>query len=158
MSIRKSIDKILEISLVSLMALMTINVLWQVLSRFLGISMSFTDELARYLLIWVGILGAGYVTGKNMHLAIDLLPQRLGDNDPRKGALLNAGIYLLICLFAFFAMVIGGFRLVYVTQTLGQLSPAMDLPISIVYMVVPLSGLVIMYYSLMDLLEELKKR
>ena len=36
-----------------------------------------TDELAGYLLIWVGLLGAAYVSGKNEHLAIDLLLQHM---------------------------------------------------------------------------------
>ncbi|WP_316931840.1 TRAP transporter small permease [Parabacteroides distasonis] len=52
--------------------------LWQVLSRYILVSpSSVTDELAGYLLIWVGLLGAAYVSGKNEHLAIDLLLQHL---------------------------------------------------------------------------------
>ena len=50
--------------------------MWQVLTRFvLGNPSSFTDELARYLLIWVGLFGAAYAIGKRTHLAIDLLPR-----------------------------------------------------------------------------------
>ena len=55
MHFRNTIDKILANALVVLMAVMTLNVLWQVISRFLlGSPSSFTDELARYLLIWIG--------------------------------------------------------------------------------------------------------
>ena len=74
----KKINLILEKVLVFLMGLMVINVLWQVVSRYMPIlPNSFTDELARYLLIWVGILCAAYATGKHMHLALDLLPEKL---------------------------------------------------------------------------------
>ena len=77
MQLRKTIDKILAHFLVIIMAVMVVNVLWQVASRFIiGTPSSFTDELARYLMIWIGILGAAYVSGRNMHVAIDVLPRR----------------------------------------------------------------------------------
>ena len=75
---RKIIDKGLELSLIFLMAFLVVDVLWQVLSRYILVSpSSVTDELAGYLLIWVGLLGAAYVSGKNEHLAIDLLLQHI---------------------------------------------------------------------------------
>ena len=56
---RKIIDKGLELSLIFLMAFLVVDVLWQVLSRYILVSpSSVTDELAGYLLIWVGLLGA----------------------------------------------------------------------------------------------------
>ena len=62
MKLRAHIDSILEKILVVIMSMMVINVLWQVFSRYvLANPSSFTDELARYLMIWVGVLGAAYV-------------------------------------------------------------------------------------------------
>jgi TRAP-type C4-dicarboxylate transport system permease small subunit len=56
---------------------MVINVLWQVFSRyFTDNPSSFTDELARYLMMWLGILGAAYVGGRNEHVAIDFFCQK----------------------------------------------------------------------------------
>ena len=58
--------------------LMVLNVTWQVLSRYIVQNpSSFTDELSRYMLVWLGMLGAAYVAGKDQHIAIDLLPSRL---------------------------------------------------------------------------------
>jgi len=118
MLLRKKIDKTLANFLVIIMTLMVINVLWQVASRFiLGSPSSFTDELARYLMIWIGILGAAYVS----------------------------------CLTA---MVIGGSRLVYITYVLEQNSPALHVPLAIVYIVIPISGLLIIYYKISDILKK----
>ena len=62
MILRSKIDKILGSTLAFIMAVMVINVLWQVFTRFIiGTPSSFTDELARYLMIWVGVLGAAYM-------------------------------------------------------------------------------------------------
>ena len=143
MQLRKTIDKILANFLVIIMAVMVLNVLWQVASRFiLGSPSSFTDELARYLMIWVGILGAAYVSGRNMHVAIDVLPTRL--SPPMQKRLMFI-VRVLIILFCLLAMVIGGSRLVYITYVLGQNSPALQVPLAVVYAVIPISGLLIIY-------------
>jgi len=145
---RKKIDKILANFLVLIMTVMVLNVLWQVFSRFiLGSPSSFTDELARYLMIWVGILGAAYVAGKNMHVAIDVLPSRLSPTVQKRLRIL---VGLLIILFCVTVMVIGGSRLVYITHFLDQKSPALQVPLSIVYLVIPISGLLIIYYKVSD--------
>ncbi len=152
MNIRDRIDKILANFLVVIMAVMVLNVLWQVASRFLlGTPSSFTDELARYLMIWVGILGAAYVSGKNMHVAIDVLPSRLSEGTQKK---LKLVVRLLIILFCLTAMVIGGSRLVYITYVLDQNSAALQVPLAVVYMVIPISGLLIIYYKISDILKK----
>jgi len=133
------------------MTAMVLNVLWQVASRFILQSpSSFTDELARYLMIWVGILGAAYVAGQNMHVAIDVLPRRLSPETQKK---LTFFVRLLIILFALGALVVGGLRLVYITHVLDQNSPALQVPLSVVYAVIPISGLLIIYYKISDILK-----
>lgn len=151
MELRKKVDQILASTLVLIMAIMTINVLWQVFSRYvLGTPSSFTDELARYLMIWIGILGAAYVSGRNMHVAIDVLPARAGNKTQK---LLKQVVRIAIVLFCLFGLVIGGSRLVYTTYVLEQYSPALRLPLAFVYLVIPLSGLVIIYYKISDMLK-----
>ena len=152
MQLRKTIDKILANFLVIIMAVMVINVLWQVASRFIiGTPSSFTDELARYLMIWIGILGAAYVSGRNMHVAIDVLPRRF--NVPIQQGLILM-VRLLFILFCMVAMVIGGSRLVYITYVLGQNSPALQVPLAVVYAVIPISGMLIIYYKMSDILKK----
>ena len=149
---RKHIDYILEKTLISIRGIMVINVLWQVFSRYILKSpSSWTDELARFLLIWLGLLGAAYATGKKMHLAIDLLPMSL---EGKKADRLNVVIQIIVLLFALFAMVLGGMRLVYITLILEQTSAAMSVPLWIVYLVIPISGILIVYYSILNMKKE----
>ena len=78
--LKEIIDKVLAWIVIVVMAVLVIDVLWQVFTRFiLRDPSSFTEELARYLMIWVGLLGAAYAAGKRMHLAVDLLPTKLYD-------------------------------------------------------------------------------
>ena len=146
---RNKIDSVLGKTLVLIMSVMVINVLWQVFTRYVtGNPSSFTDELARYLMIWIGVLGAAYVSWRNLHVAIDILPLRQSKKTQKK---LKIIVTILIILFVFFAFVIGGSRLVYISYVLGQQSPALQLPLAVVYLIIPISGLLIMYYKISDL-------
>lgn len=152
MTTREKIDNVLGKALVVIMALMVINVLWQVFTRYVvGTPSSFTDELARYLMIWVGVLGAAYVSGKNMHVAIDVLPTKSSKSTQKK---LKRLVNVIISIFALVAMVIGGIRLVYISYLLGQQSPALQIPLAVVYMVIPISGLLIIYYKMSDVIKQ----
>ena len=154
MKIRKIIDKSLEWLLVILMSSLVIDVLWQVTSRYVMNSpSSYTDELAGYLLIWVGLLGAAYVAGKREHLAIDLLLQRSPEKRKFKLELLISSI---VILFAIFVLVIGGSWLVYTRFFLSVKSAALGLPLGVVYLVLPISGLLITYFDIDNMFNMIK--
>ena len=154
MNHRKLIDKILEIFLISILSILVLDVLWQVASRYLLADPSkFTDEIAGFLLIWVSLFGAAYVSGKNQHLAINILANKLHG---QKRKILQVAIHTIIVLFAVFVFLIGGTWLVYTRFHLGQISPALELPLGYVYLVLPLSGLFILYYSVDNTIKELK--
>ncbi|WP_233530722.1 TRAP transporter small permease [Gelidibacter salicanalis] len=149
MNIRSKIDAYLGYVLAIIMGVMVLNVLWQVFTRFvMGAPSSFTDELARYLMIWIGVLGAAYISGRRMHVAIDLLPMRL---NKEKQVKLKIFVNCIIILFCFAALVVGGLRLVYITSILDQRSPALQIPLSVVYAIIPISGALIIYYKLSDI-------
>lgn len=139
------LDRVLGIFVSILMAALVIDVVWQVFTRYaLPEPSSFTDELARFLLIWVGLLGSAYAAGQRLHLAIDLVSDRL---QPRGRHLLGIVIELAILSFAAGAMLIGGWQLVSLTLLLGQSSAALGVPLGYVYSVLPLSGAIISFYS-----------
>jgi TRAP-type C4-dicarboxylate transport system permease small subunit len=145
-SIKNTIDRWIEVFLILLMALMVLNVSWQVGSRYiLNDPSSFTDELARYMLIWVGMLGAAYVAGKDEHLAIDIALSKMNPANRIKTQML---IHVFVMLFALAAMVVGGINLVYITFILGQNSAALQIPLAYVYVVIPFSGLLVIYYQI----------
>lgn len=149
MTLRQRLDSYLEIALSLLLGTMVLNVLWQVASRYLlNDPSAFTDELARYLLIWVGLLGAAYATGKQMHVSIDLLSSKMGPEQLERH---KRVIRIIILFFAICVLIIGGIRLVYITFVLGQTSSAMQISLGYVYMALPLSGLLICYYTICDI-------
>ena len=126
MRVRVFINTVLEWTLIFLMSFLVLDVLWQVISRYVMNSpSSYTDELAGYLLIWVGLLGAAYVAGKREHLAIDLLLQKSSEERKFK---LEMIIGVFIILFSITVMVIGGLWLVFTRFFLSVKSAALNIP------------------------------
>ena len=154
LKVKNTIDKILEWTLVVSMSLLVIDVLWQVFSRFiLQDPSSFTEELARFLLIWVGLLGAAYAAGQRMHLAVDLLPNKL---EGKRKAYLDIFIYSIVIIFSIAVMIFGGSRLVAITLYLGQTAAALQMPLGYVYLILPISGFLIAFYAVLHMVDEFR--
>jgi len=88
-----------------------------------------------------------------MHLAIDLLPNKLEGARRHELEILIDG---LILAFAVFVMIIGGYRLMSLTLFMGQQSAALGIQLGWVYSVIPLSGAVIAFYALMEILQRIQ--
>lgn len=154
MVLRQRVDALLEKFVAILMAVLVVDVLWQVISRYiLSSPSSFTDELAGFLLIWVGLFGAAYVAGKKEHLAIDLMLQRSG---PKRRKFLEIFINISIILFSLVVLVIGGTWLVYTRFALEVKSAALEIPLGYVYIVLPVSGLLIIFFTIDNMNQYLK--
>ncbi|MFK7900542.1 MAG: TRAP transporter small permease [Cyclobacteriaceae bacterium] len=150
---RRRIDKLVESVLVGLLLLMVIVVVWQVAARYLATiidlpNSSFTEELAAYSLIWLAMLGSAYVSGKGKHLAVDIIPNKV---KPPYDRYLQIFTQVVILLFTLVVLVIGGGSLVSFNAYFGQKSASLGVPIAYVYAIVPISGMLILLYSVLDL-------
>ena len=110
----------------------------QVVLRFFNRGFPRAEELARYLMIWAGFLGASLATKQKRHLKVDVLPRLLTRTGQvivfRLAALISAG-------FCFFLVNIG-YTFVANAFKFGRVSTALGLPIWIVQLGIPLTSLV----------------
>lgn len=139
--------------LVILLSLMIIDVSWQVLTRFFTDKpSSFTEEVARFLLIWISLLGASFTHARRAHLGIDLLVNSLQANKKR---IVSSVSHLASFVFAASVMVYGGSYLVHLTFNLKQVSASLGIPMAYVYLIIPISGSIIcvnaMYFAMLEL-------
>ncbi|MCH4565483.1 TRAP transporter small permease [Halomonas sp. EGI 63088] len=147
------LDSTLSIFCVLLTVVLVACVIWQVFSRYvLGVPSTLTDELARFLFIWVGLMGAAYTLGQNKHLAMDFLLMKL---DGRANSLLKLVISLACVVFAGVVMLYGGGGLMLKTLSMGQISPALGIQMGMVYLAIPLSGFIMLVYLFRDILSAL---
>jgi len=146
--------KIIEIFLIILMSIMVIAVVWQVFTRFVINSPStFTDELSRYLMIWVGILGGAYTFAIKRHLALEMLMPKLNEKNQYG---LQIVINVLVIIFSYTVLVYGGTSIVNATLAFNQISPSLTLfgnevPVGYIYLVSPISGGLIIAYGIYDI-------
>lgn len=139
------VNRFMEIFLVFIFGLLVIDVLWQVFSRYvLNTSFSWTEELARFSLIWLSILGAAYLNARREHLSMDFLYGKFSNSTKKNVSIL---IEILIFIFALVVMFIGGSNLVYTTLHLDQLSGTLRIPLGYIYAILPFSGFLIMCFS-----------
>lgn len=150
--LKRIVDVLLAYAIICISSLLVICVLWQVASRYiLGTPSVFTDEVARFMFMWVGLVGAAYATSQKRHLAIDLLTQKL-TGAPKK--YLEIFILLATMTFVSMVMIYGGMNLVTKTLSSGQISPALGIPMGWVYIAIPVSGAAILFYSIIDLFDK----
>ena len=143
---RLLIEKALAGVLIALFIATVLTVTWQVIGRYvLEAPSSATEEIARFLLIWLGTLSAAYAFARRMHVGVDLISAHMSE---ASRTLLARMIWLICAAFALMVMVYGGGMLVNITRTLGQTSAALGLPMWTIYTVMPLSGLIIAYFAI----------
>ena len=151
-NIIKIIDAVLKNALIILMVALVVAVSWQVISRYIfAAPSSWTEEVARFLLIWVGVLGAAYAFRTGVHLGLDVLPKKLTGNAAQA---LKFFTLLIVSVFAVAVLIIGGGGLVALTWELKQYSAVLGLPIAFVYLVIPVSGVLICFYAIAAALGE----
>jgi len=151
-SLWNRIVRALELFTIGLFALLVVNVLWGVVSRYVpGIRPSdFTEELAVHLLVWVSLFGAALTYREYGHLGVDYFVAKL---DPAAQRVVAVVIELAVLLFAGFALGHGGWRLVADTLAANQLTPVLQWKIGYLYAAVPLSGACFCAFALEHLLK-----
>lgn len=144
------LDELLKRALIALMAAIVLVVCWQVFSRFvLASPSSMTEEIARTLLLWIGMLGAALAYRTGQHLGLDIVTSKLPAYLQRRIAML---LTVMVVLFALAVMVVGGGALVQLTYELNQMSAALGIRVAWIYTVIPLAGMLIAFYGVCQLI------
>jgi len=123
-----------------LLAIMVIVVFIQVVFRFVvKASLPWSEETARYLLVWITFLGASAGVKTGAHVGVEavtlLLPVKLQK-------LVNL-INIAVCVFFCVAVCIFSFNIISTQMEMTQVSPAMQIPMWIPYAAIPV-GMVLM--------------
>lgn len=133
-------------------AVMLLLVFAQVITRYVfGYTPDFGEELARYLFVWLVFLSMPLVAKHGGHMCIETITNML-QGKARKNLNIVAD---LVCAIFLAIMVWQG--ILIVDRMSFQTSPAMEIPMSYVYVVIPFGCAVMLLYVLMNLVETIKK-
>ena len=146
-------DRILQKIMIGTMAFMLFFTFIQVVARYLfESSLVYSEELSRYLFVWTVFLGLPVVAKRGGHMAVTALSGRL------KGAaarMMSVAAYLVGIVFMA-TMIVQGFEMVQ--RTSQQLSPAMEISMSWVYLAIPIGSFFMMLQMVSDLIALLRKK
>lgn len=132
--------------LAGLMLAIVLTVLWQVFSRYVLQSPSaFSEEISRFLLIWLGCLGSTYCYQKNSHLSLDLMANKL---EPSNKLRLDIFCHSVVFVFSLIVMIIGGGYLVLITLNPVQTSAVLGMKMAYIYSILPVSGLIFCFTAI----------
>lgn len=133
----EGINKVVHIVLILLMVVLIVAVFCQITFRFFDYSIAWTEELSRYAMIWMTFLGAAYAVATRAHIGMELLVDRT------QGALKQTLIVIAaaVCLIFFAMMVVKGYELSM--RVMNQPSAVLQIPMGIVYSVIPISGIIL---------------
>lgn len=151
---RRLIDFITAAICSALLLAMVVLVTWQVVSRYaLNDPSTFSEELLRFGVIWLSLIGAAYVAGKTGHMSVDLIKDLL----PAKWQkALNILIQLAFIAFAVGVLLIGGMRAVNIAA--HQYTAVLQIPMGAIYGSLPVAGVLTLIYSVLNIIDLLLGR
>lgn len=145
--IRKNIDTALSSVCIFLFAVMVVVGTYQIVTRFVfNRPSTISEELLTYTFAWMAMLASSYVFGKRDHMKMSFLVDKL---PAEKRRILDIVIEGLLVLFAAAVLIYGGFTIMNLTMT--QKTASLGISMGIVYAVMPLSGILITFYGILNI-------
>lgn len=129
---------------------LTVIVALQVITRLMNISLPWTEELARFFLIWLTFLGCSLALQQDSHLSVDYFV-RLA---PVKARIAIGVFTRLLMIFFFGVLLVYGLKLS--ALSMATLSSSLQWPMGVVYVVMPVSGLISIFYVIVNTLNFVK--
>lgn len=130
-----------------MMGVMAILIIAQIGGRFFDMPIHWSEELARYLMVYVVMLGAALALGNNRLIAIEVLPELLG---PKKRRWLKIGL-ILISMFFFIILFMEGVAMTDRVQM--QTAAGLGISMSIPYAAIPVGAFFLFINSISVLLQ-----
>lgn len=141
-----------KISIMIMVPIMTAIIFMQVILRYVFISpLTWPEELARYLLIWISCLGSAYAVREGMHISVVFIKNKLPRSTQTAVAI---GVHLLVISFFAFG-VFQGFKLSF-SQWI-ELTAALRLPMTYPTLAIPIGFGIMIMFSVELLIQDVKE-
>ena len=142
------VHQLTKTALIIVLSVMALVVFLQVIFRYvLNLPLFWTEEFARYCLVWASLLGAAVAMKRGQHLAVTICMDRM-----------PPGAYRVLSVVARFSVIVilavilvGGIQLVLVTR--AQISPALRVPMSLPYLAVPVGAAIMLFHAVVFLFQ-----
>ncbi len=152
-ALRKVLDKSIMSFCVFLFMMMTVIGSYQIITRYFFNSPStISEELITYSFTWLSILSASYVFGQRGHLCMAFVYSKFTG---AKRVYLDMFSEILVIITAVLLLIYGGY--VMAAQNMSQLTASLGVNMGLMYAVLPLSGVIILVYGILNFADMVKK-
>lgn len=146
-AIKKVVDKIMEWCCVAILAIMSVLVTYQVVTRyFFNKPSAFSETLAQNLFVWLVMFGSAYVFGLREHLSITILKDKMS-------GILRLAVEIVtevvIAAFTVSVMIIGGYN--GALKQMTTLDAALQIPVGWIYSAIPFCGIITIFYVIYNI-------
>lgn len=149
--VKDCIMRVLGVVIIVLFAAMTVIGAYQIITRyFFNRPSTISEELLTYSFTWMSLFASAYVFGKRDHMRIGFLADKITGTAKRY---LEAAIEMLAFAFAGVVMVYGGSSITKLTMM--QTTASLQIPMGYVYAAVPVTGVLIMLFCLVNAVDML---
>lgn len=153
-TVKNILDKVTSVSSIVVFIAMVLMVTYQVVARyFFSSPSSMTEALTRYSFVWLIIISATYIFGQREHIYISVVKDKLPSGAKK---IVNILIECVTIIFALLVMVYGGFTIS--RMNLLQIDSILNIPTGFIYSIIPICGVIIVFYSIYNIMLEVKSR
>lgn len=143
-TVKRAIDKAMEWCCIIILAVMTVLVTYQVVTRyFFNDPSAISETMAQYLFVWMVMFGSAYVFGLREHLSITVLKDKLS---PLLNFIVEILINFLLLAFSIGVCLLGGIQSSNIQM--GTMDAALKIPMGVIYSTIPICGAVMVFYGI----------
>jgi len=145
--IERAIDATMQPMVFAAMVALIAVITLQIVSRVFFTAVGWTEELARFLLVWITFLGATLAFQRGRHIAVTFIVNAM----PGRLRQVTRILAVAIILGFMVALVLVGYR--YTQMQSFQTSASLGWSMTYVYSIIPVCGALMGWYALVDLVE-----
>ena len=146
-AVKKVVDKIMAWLCIIILGIMTVLVVYQVVTRkVFNAPSAYSEALSQYLFVWMIMYGSAYVFGLKEHLDISILKDKM-----KGGTLLAVEVLTNICLILFAVVVLMYGGEIISAQQMATTDAALQIPMGVIYSAIPISGLFTTFYAVYNI-------
>lgn len=142
-----TLNKLVGIAVAMILGVMSILIIMQIICRIAGYPLAWSEELARYLMIYLVFLGSSLALRHHRLVAIELLPELLSETNRKVVRITVMGI----CIAFFILLLVQGIDIL--NRVSVQSSAALGLSMSIPYAAIPIGALLLIINAIAVILE-----
>lgn len=151
--IKNLFNKVLEFICSALFVFITCVGTYQIVVRYIFNNPStVSEELLTYSFTWLALLAAALVFGKQEHMRMSFLADKF---EGKSAIIIGIVTELLVMTFAALVLVYGGVSITKLTAT--QITASLGVKMSYIYMILPICGVIIIIYNILNILEYIKQ-